>query len=361
MKVKKHYTDTLIMPAEWYPQSGVQLTWPHARTDWKPYLAEINKVFIELTRAIAHREIVLIVTPNSDEIKELLIQKMGIELLRNVRFHQCETNDTWARDHAAITLVHRDTNRAFSLKKCLLNFRFNGWGEKFAADKDNEITHSIYRNNVLNANMENHTDFVLEGGAIESDGEGTVFTTSQCMLAPHRNQPLERTDIEQRLKTTLRAERIVWIEHGQLIGDDTDGHIDTIVRTAPNQTLVYVGCEDKHDEQYEDFKALEQQLKTLTTIDGKPYKLLKLPMPYAIFDCNERLPATYANYLIINGAVICPTYGQPENDKTAQHIIAKAYPNHDIIPIDARTVIRQHGSLHCLTMQYPQDVLSTNL
>ena len=174
-------------------------------------------------------------------------------------------------------------------------------------------------------------------------------------------QPLERTDIEQRLKTTLRAERIVWIEHGQLIGDDTDGHIDTIVRTAPNQTLVYVGCEDKHDEQYEDFKALEQQLKTLTTIDGKPYRLLKLPMPHAIFDCNERLPATYANYLIINGAVICPTYGQPENDKTAQHIIAKAYPNHDIIPIDARTVIRQHGSLHCLTMQYPQDVLSTNL
>ena len=361
MKVKKHYTDTLIMPAEWYPQSGVQLTWPHARTDWKPYLAEINKVFIELTKVIAHREIVLIVTPNSDKVKELLIQKMGIELLRNVRFHQCETNDTWARDHAAITLVHRDTNRAFSLKKCLLNFRFNGWGEKFAADKDNEITYSIYRNNVLNANMENHTDFVLEGGAIESDGEGTVFTTSQCMLAPHRNQPLERTDIEQHLKTTLRAERIVWIDHGQLIGDDTDGHIDTIVRTAPNQTLVYVGCEDKHDEQYEDFKALEQQLKTLTTIDGKPYKLLKLPMPYAIFDGNERLPATYANYLIINGAVICPTYGQPENDKKAQHIIAKAYPNHDIIPIDARTVIRQHGSLHCLTMQYPQDVLSTNL
>ena len=349
------------MPAEWYPQSGVQLTWPHARTDWKPYLEEINKVFIELTKAIAQREIVLIVTPNSDEVKELLIQKIGIELLHNVRFHQCDTNDTWARDHSAITLVGRDTNRGFGVKKCLLNFRFNGWGEKFAANKDNEITHNIYCDKVLNADIENHTDFVLEGGAIESDGEGTVFTTSQCMLAPHRNQPLARTDIEQRLKTTLRAERIVWIEHGQLIGDDTDGHIDTIVRTAPNQTLVYMGCEDKQDEQYEDFKALEQQLKRLTTIDGKPYKLLKLPMPHAIFDGKERLPATYANYLIINGAVICPTYGQLENDKTAQLIIAKAYPNCDIIPIDARTVIRQHGSLHCLTMQYPQDVLSTNL
>lgn len=348
------------LPAEWHEQSGVQLTWPHANTDWAPILPDIIKVFVEMTRAITKREKVLIVAPNTDEVKAILMRNLGMERLRNVLFHQCDTNDTWARDHAALTLTGNNTNNGFRVQNTLLDFKFNGWGEKFAADKDNAITEHLYHDGMLNGTLESHKDFVLEGGAIESDGQGTVFTTSQCLLAKHRNQPMTKDDIEQRLMQALRAKRIVWLDHGNLIGDDTDGHIDTIVRTAPNNTLVYVGCDDSHDEQFEDFLALENQLLTLRTEAGMPYKLLRLPMPDAIYDEGERLPATYANYLIINGAVLCPTYAQPEKDMLAMQIIAQAYPNREVVGIDARTVIKQHGSLHCLTMQFPQGVLVNN-
>ncbi len=181
-------------------------------------------------------------------------------------------------------LTGNNTNNGFRVQNTLLDFKFNGWGEKFAADKDNAITEHLYHDGMLNGTLESHKDFVLEGGAIESDGQGTVFTTSQCLLAKHRNQPMTKDDIEQRLMQALRAKRIVWLDHGNLIGDDTDGHIDTIVRTAPNNTLVYVGCDDSHDEQFEDFLALENQLLTLRTEAGMPYKLLRLPMPDAIYD-----------------------------------------------------------------------------
>ena len=261
---------TLYLPAEWHEQSGVQLTWPHAKTDWAPILPNITKVFVELTRAIAKYEKVLIVAPDTDEVKATLMRNLGMERLRNVLFHQCDTNDTWARDHAAITLTGNNTNNGFTVQNTLLDFRFNGWGDKFAADKDNAITQSLYHEGMLNGTFESHDDFVLEGGAIESDGKGTVFTTSQCLLAPHRNQPMTKDDIEQLLKAALRAERVVWLDHGNLIGDDTDGHIDTIVRTAPENTLLYVGCDDSHDEQFEDFLALENQLKGLRTASGMP-------------------------------------------------------------------------------------------
>ena len=197
-------------------------------------------------------------------------------------------------------------------------------------------------------------DFVLEGGAIESDGRGTVFTTSGCLLAPHRNQPLTQQQIEQRLKDYLRATRIIWLDYGSLIGDDTDGHIDTIVRLAPDDTLLFVGCNETEDEQYEDFCALEQQLRSLLTASGKPYRLLSLPMPDAIFDDDgSRLPATYANFLVTNEKVLVPVYGQKVNDEAAISTIASAFPGRKMIAIDSRPIIRQHGSIHCCTMQLP--------
>jgi len=197
-------------------------------------------------------------------------------------------------------------------------------------------------------------DFVLEGGSIESDGKGTVFTTSCCLLAPHRNQPMTQEQIEERLKETLCAERIVWIDHGHLTGDDTDGHIDTLVRVCPDDTLLYVGCDDPEDEQYIDLRLMEEQLKTLRTLDGKPYKLVRLPMPRPIYDGEDRLPATYANFLVVNGAVLCPTYDQPDLDAEALRLIGEAFPDREIVGIDCRSIIKQHGSLHCCTMQYPK-------
>ena len=283
---------------------------------------------------------------------------LRVREMESVSIFECPTNDTWARDHGAITLVDRDAESSPSV---MLGFCFNGWGKKFPADLDNAIARKLWEAGAFGRKMtfEEHDDFVLEGGSIESDGKGIVFTTSQCLMAPNRNQPMGREEIEQELKRRLHAERVVWLDHGNLVGDDTDGHIDTIVRVAPDDTLLYVKCEDREDEQYDDFLALEQQLKSLLTSEGHPYRLIPLPMPAAIYEQEgeergQRLPATYANFLVINGAVICPVYGQPENDRKALEGIAEAFPGREIIPIDSRTIIRQHGSIHCLTMQFPR-------
>ena len=258
------------------------------------------------------------------------------------------SNDTWARDHGFITLVDDEGHAR------LLDYCFNGWGEKFEAALDNAINRRIYDEGKVKGEYVDCLDFVLEGGSIESDGEGTVFTTSSCLLAPHRNQPMTKAEIETRLKRDLCAERVLWIDYGHLVGDDTDGHIDTLVRVAPNYTLLYIGCDDEADEQYEDLKKMEAQLKTFRTLDGESYHLMKLPSPRPIYEDGERLPATYANFLIINGAVLVPTYNQPDLDAEAMRLIGEAFPDREIVGIDCRSVIKQHGSLHCCTMQYPQ-------
>ena len=304
------------MPAEWERQKAVQLTWPHKDTDWAPMLSDITKVYEQMAHEISRRE----------------------ELIK-VDF--IPTNDTWARDHGFIT-VEEDG------QIILLDFKFNGWGEKFPAELDNAINRQLYERGIVKGDYEPHLDFVLEGGSIESDGHGTIFTTTGCLLAPHRNQPLTQQQIEDRLKAWLGAERIVWINHGGLIGDDTDGHIDTLVRVCPNDTLLYSGADDEHP----DLLLMEQELQQLRTMDGRPYRLLRLPMPRPIYDEGDRLPATYANYLVINGAVLVPTYNQPDLDAEAMRIIGEAYPDRELVGIDCRPVIRQHGSLHCCTMQY---------
>ena len=309
------------LPAEWEPQWGVQLTWPHANTDWAPMLDEIIATYREMAREIEKREELLVVGEPS--------------------------NDTWARDHGFITLVD-DQDHAR-----LLDFCFNGWGEKFPAELDNAINRRLYDEGKVKGEYVDCLDFVLEGGSIESDGKGTVFTTSCCLLAPHRNQPMTKEQIEEHLKQELHAERIVWINHGSLTGDDTDGHIDTLVRICPDDTLLYMGCDNPDDEQYAELHLMEEELKTFRTIEGKPYRLLKLPMPRPIIFEGERLPATYANFLVINGAVLCPTYAQPDLDAEALRLIGEAFPEREIVGIDCRSIIKQHGSLHCCTMQYP--------
>ena len=315
------------MPAEWEPQSMVQLTWPHKDTDWAPILPEITAVYEEMAREIRKREPLLIVGD--------ILQPKGRSVAR------IPHNDTWARDHGFIT-VEEDS------VLFLLDFCFNGWGEKFEAALDNQINRHLYDQGLVKGTYEDHLDFVLEGGSIESDGKGTIFTTTCCLMAPHRNQPLSQQEIEDRLKAYLGAERIVWLNHGSLIGDDTDGHIDTLVRICPDDTLLYIGGDNDHP----DLVEMEKELQELRTLDGRPYRLLKLPLPRPIYDGGDRLPATYANYLVINGAVLVPTYNQPDLDTEAMNIIAEAFPDREIVGIDCRAVIKQHGSLHCCTMQY---------
>ena len=310
------------MLAEWEPQSMVQLTWPHKDTDWAPILDEITAVYEEMAHEIRKREPLLIV----DQIPH---------------------NDTWARDHGFITVEETFFDHK-SKALILLDFCFNGWGEKFEAALDNQINKQLYDQGLVKGLYEDHLDFVLEGGSIESDGKGTIFTTECCLMAPHRNQPLTKAEIEERLKEWLGAERIVWLQHGSLLGDDTDGHIDTLVRICPDDTLLYTGGDEDHP----DLIKMERELQELRTLDGKPYRLLKLPLPRPIYDDGDRLPATYANYLVINGAVLVPTYNQPDLDAEALRIIGEAFPDREIVGIDCRAVIKQHGSLHCCTMQY---------
>ena len=321
------------MLAEWEHQSMVQLTWPHEGTDWAPILDEITAVYDEMAREIRKREPLLIV--------DNILQPKG-------RSVACiPHNDTWARDHGFITVEETSYDQK-SKALVLLDFCFNGWGEKFEATLDNQINKHLYDQGFVKGHYEDHLDFVLEGGSIESDGKGTVFTTECCLMAPHRNQPLTKEEIENRLKEWLGAERIVWLQHGSLIGDDTDGHIDTLVRICPNDTLLYTGGDKDHP----DLAEMEKELQELRTLDGKPYRLLKLPLPRPIYDEGDRLPATYANYLVINGAVLVPTYNQPDLDAEALRIVGEAFPDREMVGIDCRAVIKQHGSLHCCTMQY---------
>lgn len=333
------------MPAEWACQSAIQLTWPHAATDWNEYLDEICATYVEMADAITRHEGLIVVTPEPNTVIAQLKARLTDRQLGRVTLHECATNDTWARDHGFITLTD-------GRRKRLLDFRFNGWGEKFPAELDNAINRSLYINKVVEGEYVDHNDFVLEGGSIESDGRGTIFTTTQCLMAPHRNQPLTRHGIEERLMDMLGADRIMWIDYGRLEGDDTDGHIDTLVRTAPDDTLLYVACADTADSHYAELRLMEEQLRTFRTLDGRPYRLLRLPMPRPVYDGGDRLPATYANFVIINDAVIYPTYGQPDNDAEAARVIAEAFPGRRLIGIDSLTVVRQHGSLHCCTMQY---------
>jgi len=335
-----------ILPAEWYPQSGVQLTWPHQNTDWAYMLPEVQACFKRVAAEIAAREMLLIVSPEPDVVKAQIEDLVNMD---NVRFFQCHSNDTWARDHGAITLID-------SIKPHLLDFCFNGWGNKFPAELDNKINRKLYESQLIQGDYEDHLNFVLEGGSIESDGQGTLLTTAECLLNPNRNPHLNQTEIEAELKAVLHLERILWLHHGYLQGDDTDSHIDTLARFCSPTSIAYVQCQDTEDEHYEQLKLMEEELRSFRQVDGTPYTLFPLPMALPVWADGERLPATYANFLIMNEAVLFPTYEQA-TDKLAQEVLQAAFPSKDIIGIDCRSLICQHGSLHCITMQYPIGVL----
>lgn len=343
----KNIEKCAYLPAEWTLQSAIQLTWPHEQTDWCYMLDEVKHCYHQLAEEIALRQPLLIVTPSVRETQDELSSCLSRKALQNVHFFECETNDTWARDHAFITMKNNDEN-------WLLDFRFNGWGQKFASNLDNQICRKLSAAGILNGKYLNCLDFVLEGGSIESDGCGTLLTTTECLTAPNRNEPMDKMEIENYLASQFNLKQILWLDYGYLAGDDTDSHIDTLARLCPEDTIVYVQCTDQTDEHYDALHKMEQQLKTFLTLEGKPYRLLALPMADAEYDEEGlRLPATYANFLIMNQAILYPTYSQPANDAKAKEVLQQAFPDREIVGIDCRALIQQHGSLHCVTMQYP--------
>lgn len=332
------------MPAEWENPERILLAFPSEETDWAYILNEATDQFIRLLEALAAggEKILLLATDDTPEKATRLVEENGGTVVKTVEF-----NDTWTRDYGPITI---EDNGA--LKE--LDFGFNGWGLKFAADKDNlanlRLTQEGYRDI---ANYSNNRDYELEGGSIETDGKGTILTTSRCLCSPNRNGGKSKQEIEKILKERLGAERVLWLDHGFLAGDDTDSHIDTLARMAPNDTIIYTGTpEDQNDIHFQELLKMENQLKSLRTKEGEPYRLQALPFPDPIFDENgERLPATYANYLVTGSNLYVPTYGQPGKDRKAISKISEIFPDHKVWAVDCRTLIKQHGSLHCSTMQ----------
>lgn len=336
------------LPAEWEEQDGVLLAWPHAATDWAPLLAAVKPVYARIALEISRRERVLIVAPQAAPVRAVLA-RAGVDSAR-VTLAELPTNDTWARDFGPIT-VHE------AGRPLLLDFGFNGWGLKFACDQDNQVTRRLARAGAWGAACRS-VGLVLEGGSIESDGCGTLLTTSECLLGPNRNPHLDRAAIEGELARLLGAEQVLWLEHGALAGDDTDAHIDTLARLCPDDTIAFVACDDPADAHYPALQRMAAELRALRTRAGRPFRLLPLPWPQAKFAADgRRLPATYANFLVINGAVLVPTYADPA-DAAALAAVGAAFPGREIVGIDCTPLIEQHGSLHCVTMQLPKGVLA---
>ena len=339
--------NSIRLPAEWEPQSAILFTLPPWESDWKDSWEAAMLCFAECISAVSRTQKVVVVCGD----REIAISFLGGAVHSNILFFEIPANDSWARDHGPITVYKNGAPLA-------LDFIFNGWGGKFLADLDNQINKALLTKGLFDNISFHSVDMVLEGGSIESDGMGTILTTSNCLLSPTRNPKLYKTAIEDQLKQHLGAKRVLWLDHGHLQGDDTDSHIDTLARFCDPSTIAFVQCRDESDEHYESLQAMENQLRSFRQENGEPYTLVPLPLPTAQFaNDGHRLPATYANFLITNHSVLLPVYGDLENDHLAKKQLEKCFPKREIISIDCRVLIEQHGSLHCISMQLPKGII----
>lgn len=343
--------NALYLPAEWEEQSGVEIIWPGAGTDWKDNLKEVTETYLYFAESIAKREKLLIITSERELTEQWIKKRIPDETAGNITLLECHINDTWARDSGFISLVNKNSG-----KIDLLDFRFNGWGNKFAAEKDNIINKKIYFSGLVNGEYRDCNDFILEGGSIETDGKKILLTTESCLLSPTRNPKYDKAAIEYILKSRLHVNKVCWLAHGELTGDDTDGHIDMLARFCPGEKIVYVKCTDPKDPQYSALKLMEEDIFKIAEETGKTPVALHLPE--AVYnERGNRLPATYANFLVINGAILCPAYDQPDRDAEAMKIIGKLFPGRETLSIPSLPLIKQGGAIHCSTMQYPYGMI----
>lgn len=340
---------TLRLPAEWEPQAAVLIAWPHAGTDWAARLAEVETTYVALAGAVTRFQPLIVVVADAalQHHAKSLLHAAGVALDR-VRFVQLPYDDTWLRDSGPITLTSDD--HTFQLT----DFRFTGWGGKFGAKQDDALIAGLVDAGVFGNALHQRIDWALEGGAIESDGAGTVLTTWRCLVQRHPEQ--SRQEIGAMLRAGLHAERVLWLDYGYLEGDDTDAHIDTLARFAPGDRIVFQACDDPDDPHHDELQRMAAELAALRTRDDRPYQLYPLPWARPIVDEGRRLAASYANYLIVNGAVLVPAYGDSADDEAAR-VIGSAHPGREIVQVPCRPLIWQNGSLHCLTMQLPADLI----
>ncbi len=334
---------------EWEKTEYILLALPAEDTDWGYILPQALEQYRKLIEAfIENGQKILVLCRKKEDVLNLVGSHP--ELVFPI---EIEYNDTWTRDYGPITVIRHDRKRA-------LDFGFNGWGLKFASDKDNLVNLNLDKMKILSEGAyKNQRDFELEGGSIETDGKGTLLTTTRCLTSPNRNGGKTKNELYAILSERLGVDHILWLDYGALEGDDTDSHIDTLARLAPNDTILFVGCRNVDDAHFEELLRMRAQLSMFRNPEGLPYNLLELPMPDPIYDEDgQRLPATYANYLVANNVIYMPVYGQEANDRLACQTVRVAYPNHKVVAVDCNVLILQHGSLHCATMQIPPGIIS---
>jgi agmatine/peptidylarginine deiminase len=331
-------------PAEWEKQSAVLIAWPHETGDFSNRLAAVEQSYSIIADTITQYQKLIIVC--RDDTHQQYIQTLTSNH-DDIDFIHATVNDIWVRDTVFLSVEEEG-------EIIHLNFLFNGWGEKYQHQNDNALNHKLLNAKPFKGKAYKDIDFILEGGSVESDGIDTILTTKQCLLNPNRNKGLTQQEIEQQLLRHLGAKRVFWLDQENLSGDDTDAHIDTLVRFCSANAIAYTSCEDADDLHYTSLKYMERQLQDLRTQAGDPYHLVPLPLPKPIYDEEgQQLPANYANFLIINHAVMVPAYGDPM-DEIALQRVADCFPQHEVIPIPCRPLVHQYGSLHCMTMQFPE-------
>ena len=334
------------MPAEWEPHEATWISWP--QPDCNSFPESYDRViptFVKMAEALAESEIVRINVSGAEQ------EKTVRKLLRScpperVEYFHIPTDEPWCRDHGPI-FVKRDK----SPQLAVLNFGFNAWGYKLSPfDEDNAVPPAIAK--ALGLPVFNFEHFILEGGSIDTNGQGTLLTTESCLLNPNRNPALDRTAIEKKLRDKLGVKKILWLGDG-IEGDDTDGHVDDITRFIGPSTVVTAVEEDEHDPNFEPLQRNLDRLHTMRLADGEPLHVLTLPMPTRIMREGQRLPASYANFYIANSVVLLPVFNE-HNDSWAVSALHEAFPDRRIVPIDCRELIWGLGAFHCLTQQQPQ-------
>lgn len=340
------------LPAEWEPQQAVLVSLPDSSMDWEYMLDQVGECYTGIVKALTDGGTnVVVLTQNLRSAMDLF----GSFDRNLMRYVELPLNDTWVRDYGPLT-VEEISMRTGGKRLAALDCGFNGWGLKFASDRDNLATLRMHESDSLfGLRYHNCRDFVIEGGSIESDGADTILTTTRCLCSPNRNGGLTKEQAALRMKSLFGADHILWIDHGALEGDDTDSHVDTLARLCPNDIIVYTGSGDASDPQYEGLDNMAVQISRFRTASGDPYNLVELPLPDPVYDEDDghRLPATYCNYLVTDTRVLVPAYGQKAGDELARRLMKIVYPDREAVSVDCRALIRQHGSLHCATMQIP--------
>lgn len=332
-------------PAEWAAHEATWLSWPHNRDSWPGVFAGVEPAMVEFVAALAACEPVYINVLDAEHerhVRKLLAKAVAAERLRVFRF---PTNDAWARDHGAIFV----TRAASEEPRLAVDFDYNAWGGKYPPfDLDREVGRQMAE--ALGVPRYAMPGVVLEGGSIEVNGEGALLTTEQCLLNPNRNPMLTRADIEHLLQECLGVREILWLGDG-IEGDDTDGHIDDLTRFVGPGTVVTVVESNRADPNHAPLEANRRLLDTLS-VGGRKLTVVELPMPEPQYLEEQRLPASYANFYIANGAVLVPTFGCPA-DEVACATLRDCFPGRRVVAVDCRVLIAGLGALHCLTQQVP--------